>query len=86
MCVHCMPGVVLELVLFFVFCFECECSGKLVVRVLNFLVFVFQVEWPKPDKDNVVHMDWYVCMHLYDCKRMLKLGTRTILYKYIHVP
>ena len=19
-----------------------------------------QVEWPKPDKDNVIHMDWYV--------------------------
>ena len=23
-----------------------------------------QVEWPKPDKDNVIHMDWYVQYHV----------------------
>ena len=28
------------------------------VSVIGFPLI--QVEWPKPDKDNVVHMDWYV--------------------------
>ena len=59
-------------------------SGSKVFK-FSCIFLIFQVEWPKPDKDNVVHMDWYVCTHLYDRKRMLKLGTRTILYKYIHV-